>query len=301
MIALYDCEADEEDELTFQRGAIVTLSQFDEELEWWEGVLASGESGLFPKSYVRDLNEDEKLLFRVPTGSTAASAQRNNTATTATANKNQDSASTDAPVPPPLSSLPGLRSAQQQQQLAPEHLYESLTEISRPSSSSSSSSASKDKPKPVPARKAPPPPLSSCSSSGKFFEEKPASPGGSSQQRRKFSAAVQHHLQATQQDTAPELPAPRAKRDSVDSLVSSTAAVAFFYLCCCGCCCCSSSSCCCCCHRRCLSPSFLLFTHVCLVVVLVRVCFICLLVVVWSCVCRVQTSSGDGRLLRESR
>ena len=31
------------------------------------------------------------------------------------------------------------------------------------------------------------------------------------------------------------------------------------------------------------------------------VCFICLLVVVWSCVCRVQTSSGDGRLLRESR
>ena len=53
--ALYDCEADNEDELTFEEGDIIVVINEDTEDEnWMEGCLLSDPSkrGLFPVSFV---------------------------------------------------------------------------------------------------------------------------------------------------------------------------------------------------------------------------------------------------------
>jgi len=56
--ALYDCEADNEDELTFEEGdIIVIIAEETEDDNWMEGVLVSDPDrrGLFPASFVHML------------------------------------------------------------------------------------------------------------------------------------------------------------------------------------------------------------------------------------------------------
>ena len=58
--ALYDCEADNEDELTFEEGDIILVINEDTEDEnWMEGCLMTdpGKRGLFPVSFVHMLDE----------------------------------------------------------------------------------------------------------------------------------------------------------------------------------------------------------------------------------------------------
>ncbi|KAK3708075.1 hypothetical protein RRG08_055788 [Elysia crispata] len=56
--ALYDCEADNEDELTFSEGEIIIVI-YEEEDEWWEGEIEGqpNRRGLFPLSFVTPVNE----------------------------------------------------------------------------------------------------------------------------------------------------------------------------------------------------------------------------------------------------
>ena len=58
--ALYDCEADNEDELTFEEGdVIVILAEETEDENWMEGILESDPDrrGLFPSSFVHMLTD----------------------------------------------------------------------------------------------------------------------------------------------------------------------------------------------------------------------------------------------------
>ncbi|RUS78919.1 hypothetical protein EGW08_013332, partial [Elysia chlorotica] len=56
--ALYDCEADNEDELTFSEGEVIVVI-YEEEDEWWEGEIEGqpGRRGLFPLSFVTPIND----------------------------------------------------------------------------------------------------------------------------------------------------------------------------------------------------------------------------------------------------
>ncbi|XP_076456923.1 arf-GAP with SH3 domain, ANK repeat and PH domain-containing protein 2-like [Babylonia areolata] len=56
--ALYDCEADNDDELTFKEGEIIIILEEVEE-EWWEGEVENNPKrrGLFPTSFVEMLND----------------------------------------------------------------------------------------------------------------------------------------------------------------------------------------------------------------------------------------------------
>ena len=58
--ALYDCEADNEDELTFEEGDIIVVINEDTEDEnWMEGTLLTdpNKRGLFPVSFVHMLDD----------------------------------------------------------------------------------------------------------------------------------------------------------------------------------------------------------------------------------------------------
>ena len=58
--ALYDCEADNEDELTFEEGdIIIIMAEETEDDNWMEGVLESDPDrrGLFPSSFVHMLTD----------------------------------------------------------------------------------------------------------------------------------------------------------------------------------------------------------------------------------------------------
>ena len=58
--ALYDCEADNEDELTFEEGDIIlVLNEETEDENWMEGTLETdpAKRGLFPVSFVHMLND----------------------------------------------------------------------------------------------------------------------------------------------------------------------------------------------------------------------------------------------------
>lgn len=57
--ALYDCEADNEDELTFKEGDIILVKGEGEDAEWWLGEIEGhpGTCGVFPVSFVRVLPE----------------------------------------------------------------------------------------------------------------------------------------------------------------------------------------------------------------------------------------------------
>lgn len=58
--ALYDCEADNDDELTFEEGdIIVVLNEETEDDNWMEGVLEAHPKrrGLFPMSFVQMLDD----------------------------------------------------------------------------------------------------------------------------------------------------------------------------------------------------------------------------------------------------
>ena len=65
--ALYDCEADNEDELTFEEGdVIIILAEETEDDNWMEGVLETvpEKRGLFPASFVHMLTDWPLLLMR---------------------------------------------------------------------------------------------------------------------------------------------------------------------------------------------------------------------------------------------
>ena len=58
--ALYDCEADNEDELSFEEGdIIVIIAEETEDDNWMEGILESepDRRGLFPASFVHMLSD----------------------------------------------------------------------------------------------------------------------------------------------------------------------------------------------------------------------------------------------------
>ncbi|XP_074607779.1 arf-GAP with SH3 domain, ANK repeat and PH domain-containing protein 2-like isoform X2 [Acropora palmata] len=57
--ALYDCEADNDDELTFQEGDIILVTGNAEDAEWWMGEIEGKPqlSGVFPISFVRVLSQ----------------------------------------------------------------------------------------------------------------------------------------------------------------------------------------------------------------------------------------------------
>ncbi|VDP64454.1 unnamed protein product [Schistosoma mattheei] len=56
--ALYDCEAENSDELTFNRGEIIQLIDRPDN-DWWEGFIQSDPSrrGMFPVTYVKRLSD----------------------------------------------------------------------------------------------------------------------------------------------------------------------------------------------------------------------------------------------------
>ncbi|XP_068737662.1 arf-GAP with SH3 domain, ANK repeat and PH domain-containing protein 2-like [Montipora capricornis] len=57
--ALYDCEADNDDELTFREGDIILVTGEGEDAEWWMGEIEGQpqNSGVFPISFVRVLSQ----------------------------------------------------------------------------------------------------------------------------------------------------------------------------------------------------------------------------------------------------
>lgn len=59
--ALYDCEADREDELSFKEGEVILiLSDKTDDEDWMEGIIEGGDinrRGLFPASFVQMLTE----------------------------------------------------------------------------------------------------------------------------------------------------------------------------------------------------------------------------------------------------
>ena len=58
--ALYDCEADNDDELTFEEGdVILVINEETEDENWMEGILETNPSktGLFPVSFVQMLKD----------------------------------------------------------------------------------------------------------------------------------------------------------------------------------------------------------------------------------------------------
>jgi len=57
--ALYDCEADNDDELTFKEGDILLVKGEGEDAEWWVGEVEGqpGKNGVFPISFVRVLTD----------------------------------------------------------------------------------------------------------------------------------------------------------------------------------------------------------------------------------------------------
>lgn len=61
--ALYDCEADREDELSFEEGEVIVImrDKTDDE-DWMEGYVETDASrrGLFPASFVRFLNDSHR-------------------------------------------------------------------------------------------------------------------------------------------------------------------------------------------------------------------------------------------------
>ncbi|CAD5116152.1 DgyrCDS5074 [Dimorphilus gyrociliatus] len=63
-IALYDCIADNDDELTFQEGEIIIIEQ-EEEDDWWLGHIENEifRKGVFPKTFVQTFSEDFSELW----------------------------------------------------------------------------------------------------------------------------------------------------------------------------------------------------------------------------------------------
>jgi len=62
--ALYDYEAQGEDELTFYEGQIIRLTRQEEEDGWWEGEY-DGTRGTFPSVVVQECHWDGTLLSPV--------------------------------------------------------------------------------------------------------------------------------------------------------------------------------------------------------------------------------------------
>ena len=54
VLAIYDYNADKEDELTFQEGQIIYVLKKNDD-GWWEGVM-DGITGLFPGNYTESSN-----------------------------------------------------------------------------------------------------------------------------------------------------------------------------------------------------------------------------------------------------
>lgn len=59
-ISLYEFETQEADDLPFQADQKILLLHCDEAEDWWQGQL-NGRRGMFPRSYVRKLDPEEKV------------------------------------------------------------------------------------------------------------------------------------------------------------------------------------------------------------------------------------------------
>ena len=60
--ALYDCEADRDDELSFKEGEVILiLSEKTDDEDWMEGIIEGdiNRRGLFPASFVQMLTEQQ--------------------------------------------------------------------------------------------------------------------------------------------------------------------------------------------------------------------------------------------------
>ena len=53
MVALYNCQAQHEDELTFAKGSVINVLNKDDP-NWWNGE-QNGVTGMFPSNYVSPL------------------------------------------------------------------------------------------------------------------------------------------------------------------------------------------------------------------------------------------------------
>ncbi|KAJ8657468.1 hypothetical protein O0I10_006770 [Lichtheimia ornata] len=96
-IAIYNCTADDDEELSFKEGDILTDVKKSNEDGWYEGRLeATNTRGLFPYNYVKFITESATSKA-IPRSTLGASSNNNNTATM----DNQFSAS----VSPPNSTL----------------------------------------------------------------------------------------------------------------------------------------------------------------------------------------------------
>lgn len=57
VVALYAYAAQNEDELTFAKDAVITVISRDND-DWWHGEV-DGQTGLFPSNYVTPLNTEK--------------------------------------------------------------------------------------------------------------------------------------------------------------------------------------------------------------------------------------------------
>lgn len=63
VMALYPYQAQNEDELTFEKGDVITVLAKDE-ATWWKGEL-NGVSGVFPSNYVSPMCKYSKTLLLI--------------------------------------------------------------------------------------------------------------------------------------------------------------------------------------------------------------------------------------------
>lgn len=72
-VAEYDYEKDEDNEISFSEGDVITaIKQVDE--DWWFGTNPKGESGLFPSSYVGNVEEETESTPAAPARPSAPAA-----------------------------------------------------------------------------------------------------------------------------------------------------------------------------------------------------------------------------------
>jgi len=78
VVAIYDYEANSEDELSFFVGDKIKILEMNDEKGWWRGAKEDGTEGTFPSNYVTFV-EDDKLgpaSPRSPDGSAPAVSPR---------------------------------------------------------------------------------------------------------------------------------------------------------------------------------------------------------------------------------
>ena len=65
-VALYEFQGNPgAEELSFQVGDVLTVTNTSTEDGWWEGITASGQEGIFPEQYVQLLVRGQSVRVRI--------------------------------------------------------------------------------------------------------------------------------------------------------------------------------------------------------------------------------------------